>query len=298
MARRRPKVILPSLLAAAAACSCIPEDALDPGGIASLTAQQPISVNADLAVSLTPAQLQELISQADGDRLIVLALTLDVPGPPGPTGEQGPEGPQGVAGPQGEAGAQGSAGSQGETGPAGPAGPAGSAGAVGPAGPAGAQGPVGPAGAQGPAGPAGVAGPQGPSGRHIGGVVFCATPQTAQAWANMPAAQIEIFSSTYARRAVDLTDITEFRLSVQQSVAGVATAFVRAQYSTNGGGTWFDLEDGGITADVEVFAVGFKVGAWAALAPAAAGDVQLRIVGEGGNGAADPAFRYIGIEFR
>ena len=71
------------------------------------------------------------------------------------------------------------------------------------------------------------------------------------------------------------------------------------QVSTNGGGAWSNLESGGTTADLVVGAgTGVKVGAWANIDPAALADAQLRIMGESANGTADPAWRYIAIEFK
>ncbi len=115
----------------------------------------------------------------------------------------------------------------------------------------------------------------------------------------MPVAQTELFGTTWGRRATDLTGYVQFRLSVTQSVAGAAAASLRAQYSTNGGAAWSNLETGGTGADLLVGAgTGLKIGAWGTVDPGALGDVQLRIVGQNGDAAADPVFRYIGIEFR
>jgi hypothetical protein len=103
----------------------------------------------------------------------------------------------------------------------------------------------------------------------------------------------------WGRRPADLTDYGEFRLMVSQSVAGAASAIFRAQYSTNGGSSWSTLETGGTLADLSVGAgTGLKIGAWGALDPSSLSDIQLRLVGINGNGTADPAFRYIAIEFR
>jgi hypothetical protein len=130
-------------------------------------------------------------------------------------------------------------------------------------------------------------------------VVFCATPQTAQTWTNMPLAQTELFGAVWGRRAADLSDLTQFRLCVTQSVAGAAAATLRVQYSTDNGANWSNLEQGGTAGDLAVgTGTGLKVGAWTILDPAAATDVQLRMVGQNGDGAADPVFRYIGVEFR
>jgi hypothetical protein len=115
----------------------------------------------------------------------------------------------------------------------------------------------------------------------------------------MPAAQTELFGTTWGRRAIDLTSLAQFRLSVNQSVAGQAGASFRAEFSVDGGANWNILESGGTGADLDVgVGTGLKVGAWGALDAAAIADVQLRVVGQNGNGSADPAFRYIGIELR
>jgi hypothetical protein len=115
----------------------------------------------------------------------------------------------------------------------------------------------------------------------------------------MPAAQTELFGVTWARRSADLTGYAQFRLSVAQNLAGSGGAFFRAQFSTNGGGGWSDLETGGTGADLPVGAgTGLKIGAWGAINPAALGEVQLRLVGQGGDGVADPRFRAIAIELR
>src|SRR5262245_36631221 len=114
----------------------------------------------------------------------------------------------------------------------------------------------------------------------------------------MPAAQTELFGTVWARCRADLTGMAQFRITVTQSVAGSAAAFLRAQYSTNGA-VWNNLQSVGTGADLVVGAgTGLKTGAWGTLAPAAIADVQLRLVGQSGDGALDPAFRYMTIEFR
>ncbi|AVK77354.1 Complement C1q subcomponent subunit B [Pandoravirus macleodensis] len=68
-------------------------------------------------------------------------VTINVPGPPGPTGAQGPIGASGAPGPPGSVGAAGQVGPAGQTGPAGPTGQEGPAGGIGPAGQPGPAGP-------------------------------------------------------------------------------------------------------------------------------------------------------------
>jgi len=130
-------------------------------------------------------------------------------------------------------------------------------------------------------------------------VVIASAPQTAQTWTNMPAASSELFGTVYSRRPADLTHVSEFRLVVAQSAGGATNAFLRAEFSLDGGSNWAALEAGGTAGDLGVGATtGLKVGVWSATEVAARTDVQLRLIGELGNGSTDPGFRYIAIEFR
>lgn len=133
----------------------------------------------------------------------------------------------------------------------------------------------------------------------VGGLTLVATPQTAQTWNNMPLAQTELFGTSWARRQADLTGLVQFRITVTQSVAGTAAATLRAQYSTDAGANWNSLQAAGTGADLIVGAgTGVKTGAWGAIAALAIADVQLRLVGENGDGATDPSFRHISIQFQ
>ena len=260
---------------------CLPRDLFEAagGGGPSTTI-----VQSDVAVHMSPEELRELLAGTDRDRVIVVSVITGVAGAAGPTGSSG------MVGVDGQPGTPGSDGSHGPPGPPGPSGLQG---------PPGPQGEAGPQGAQGETGLVGPQGATGPAGRPIGGVVICATPQTAQQWSNMPAAQTELFGTAWGRRRVDLSDVSEFRLTVNQSVAGAAGAFVRLRYSVDGGTNWADAESGGAGADLDVgTGTGLKTGAWGVLEEAARGDVLLRLDGQAGNGTADPSFRYIGIELR
>jgi hypothetical protein len=215
-----------------------------------------------------------------------LLLSYGMPVESGPTGPTGPAGPPGPSGPMGPAGP---AGAPGGTGPAGPAGP------VGPPGPIGATGPAGPPGPAGPAGPVGPTGPQGPPiGWHL---ALIATPRTSQTWFNMPAALTELFGSTLARVKVDLSGFSAFRLQANQAAGGAAGALLRVEYSTDQS-TWTNLEETTTTGDLVVAAAGLNVGAFAPIAAGAAGDVYLRVVGLGGDGVADPAWRQLSIQLK
>ena len=244
--------------------------------------------------------------ESDGSAYICLAANQNVQ-PPDPAywdllaarGDEGPQGATGAQGPQGDPGPQGATGAQGPQGDPGPQGATGAQGPQGDPGPQGATGAQGPQGDPGPQGATGAQGPQGDPGRAAGGIAICATPQTAQTWTNMPAATTELFGTTWGRRSVDLTGFSEFRISVTQSVAGNATSALSAEYSLNSGGSWNALETGGPVATLDVgTGTGLKIGAWGNIDPSAMAEVELRLVGANGNATADPAFRYIGIEFR
>ncbi len=115
-------------------------------------------------------------------------------------------------------------------------------------------------------------------------------------WRNMPAALTEIFNATIHRTMVDLSNATQARLTVGVGRAGFATAELRGQYSTDGA-TWFYL-DGTSGPSVPINAVGLQVSSWVNLDAGAQADVYIRIVGINGNGAADPRFGLITIQFR
>lgn len=122
---------------------------------------------------------------------------------------------------------------------------------------------------------------------------------TFPAWVNMPAAVTELFGAGGATRwqQADLSGMSEARVTLTVSVAGSASAVWRAQYSTNGGGSFSDL---GASAQVEVSiaATGKIAGSWAPIAAAAQADVILRLVGASGNSTADPVIVAVDIQCR
>jgi len=131
---------------------------------------------------------------------------------------------------------------------------------------------------------------------------IASVPNTAQIWTNMPVASIgaptELFGATNGRIRMDLSNASRFRITVNQSVAGAVGATLRAQYSTDGI-NFSELEsDLGTTTNLNIgTGTGMKTGNWDNVASNAQGDVTLRLVGWGGNGVLDPAFRQILIEF-
>lgn len=124
-----------------------------------------------------------------------------------------------------------------------------------------------------------------------------ATPMTVQTWTSMPAAVTELFGNTFGRIKVNLAEATQYRIYVDQSVAGFAGADINLQYSLDG--TNFLAADSAAAGELDVgTGTGVKYGAFANLVSGAKGDVWLRLVGKDGNGTVSPGFRQIHIEFK
>jgi len=116
-------------------------------------------------------------------------------------------------------------------------------------------------------------------------------------WTNMPAATTELFASTAWREKKDLAYATKYRIFVGQTQAGYAGADLNLQYSADG--ISFSAADTGAAGEVDVgTGTGYKVGSWATLVAGAKSDVWLRIVGKQGNGAVDPRFNMIIVQFQ
>lgn len=194
-----------------------------------------------------------------------------------------------TSGPQGEPGPKGD---QGNPGPAGPAGAAGDDGLPGADGAPGAQGPQGMQGIQGIQGVPGAIGPAGPTFM----VVTMQAQGSALAWTNQPAALTEFLGVTRHRTKVDLTNMTQVRLTVAVMTAGTAASVLRAQYSTDG--TNWSYLDGGTGPEIAENPTGLKVSSFVNLTVGAKADVFLRIVGLSGDGVVDPAFGLITLQFK
>lgn len=112
-------------------------------------------------------------------------------------------------------------------------------------------------------------------------------------WTNMPLASTELFGNVHRRVKKDFTDVDKIRLVARVSTAGVAAAGIQAQYSTDES-TWLTL-----TANTLSLATptGTKATAWEDLPAGARGDVFVRIIGSGGDGAADPILGNIYLEY-
>ncbi len=128
------------------------------------------------------------------------------------------------------------------------------------------------------------------------------TPDAATVtWSNMPLALTEFNALTRHRQGMDLTNYTQARIIVNVMVAGAATpALIACQYSINAGVAWNYLDSAGANTgpNVDISAIGLKVGSWITIDAAAMADVWLRIVGVSGDGAVDPQFGSIIVQFK
>jgi len=122
-------------------------------------------------------------------------------------------------------------------------------------------------------------------------------------WDNMPLALTEWQNDPDWRTMLDLTDMSQWRfLSRSSNAAGTVTCAVGVQYSTDNGVTWSGLDNGIVgsmsTAQNSCDVIGYFVTAWSPLNVTAQADVWIRAVGQGGNGAADPDFGTVQVQFR
>ena len=74
---------------------------------------------------------------------------------------------------------------------------------------------------------------------------------------------------------------------------GTATSTLRVQYSTDQV-TWTDLPG----TSISTATVGLKTSTFTAVPAGAKQDVFLRVVGQGGDGAADPAFGVSSLQYK
>lgn len=112
-------------------------------------------------------------------------------------------------------------------------------------------------------------------------------------WTNMPAATAEW--NALFRRYFDLTNAAQFRLHANVGQAGAAGAVLRVEYSTNES-TWLPLGAVAGSGEVPISTAGYMIGAFADIVAGAKAGVFLRLMGNGGNGTADPRFGSISVE--
>jgi hypothetical protein len=114
-------------------------------------------------------------------------------------------------------------------------------------------------------------------------------------WTNMPAAATEFLGVVHRRARVLLADTDRIRLVARVSTLGSANAVLRAEYSLDES-AWStltpDLAIGGGSA-------GTRTSSWGDVpAEAKNQDVVVRLMGESGNGTADPVLGNIALEYR
>lgn len=126
-------------------------------------------------------------------------------------------------------------------------------------------------------------------------------------WTNQPAAQTELTGASIYRRAFDSTNAVSFLLSLYQSTAGASGAYLGLQYSTDAGSTWLWADDGTTSASGACSAHGgcaagtgngVKSGSKTTLHSGARGSsILFRVVGDLGDGVADPQYFYVAVDF-
>lgn len=120
-------------------------------------------------------------------------------------------------------------------------------------------------------------------------------PASSFTYTNLPIA--ETAASSYLRRKVDLTGAVQFRIVVNQAVAGYAGSKFRLKYSTNN--STFNNIDAGSGGDLDVgTGTGVKTGTWTDVVAGAKQDVWLQIYGVAGDGIVDPQFRQVTIQIK
>ena len=120
-------------------------------------------------------------------------------------------------------------------------------------------------------------------------------PGGATTWTNMPAALTAFLAVTTQNTQFDMSAFTQARLVAQIQVAGSGSAKLRVQHGD--GFTW-DYLDGSSEPSLDISSAGLKVSSWVTLESAARADRILRLVGIDGDGAADPDFGLIVVQFR
>jgi len=121
-------------------------------------------------------------------------------------------------------------------------------------------------------------------------------------WRDMEAGLDEFDENIFHRTKINLIDLLQWRLVHYSEQAGSVNCVLGVQYSTDGGTNWWGLDNGVAdslsTSTNSCDAVGHFVSGWTDLDATAQADVWLRLAGEGGDGAADPRFGNIEVQFR
>jgi hypothetical protein len=119
----------------------------------------------------------------------------------------------------------------------------------------------------------------------------------AAEWSNQPNASTELWGgTTQHRRLLDLTNETQYDFVVEVRQAGTAGAVLNLEYTTDltGATGWTSMAGGTIS----LAAVAWVRTGWVSVPAGAKAVVLLRVMGSGGNGAADPQFSSLVAHFR
>lgn len=135
--------------------------------------------------------------------------------------------------------------------------------------------------------------------------VTFAAPAAIAAWSNQPAALAHFHTASQAAvfsRAtlIDLASYTECRLTAIVSTAGAAAARLIVRYAGSLVDAGAYLQIGDITdVAVSIAAAGLYSSGWVDLAAGARADNRvIALLGDGGDGVADPAVNLVMLQFR
>jgi hypothetical protein len=114
----------------------------------------------------------------------------------------------------------------------------------------------------------------------------------ALTFTNLSASRLELFGSNRNRLLIDATLYTQIRFLLQCNVAGTSTSILELERSATVGGTYTLIS--GTT--ISIGTTGFKDTGWVSIG--ATGEQFVRVVTQGGDGAADPQVGSIYIALR
>lgn len=115
---------------------------------------------------------------------------------------------------------------------------------------------------------------------------------TNNVWNNMPTALTEVFGNQFRRVQINLSNADAVRLTANITTQGAINAVLFAQYSLDQS-NWNVL-----TSNLNLNPIGFKTTSWEAIPSGARGDVYVRMVGQNGDGTADPVICQLAIQVR
>jgi len=116
---------------------------------------------------------------------------------------------------------------------------------------------------------------------------------TLTGWNNQPAATTELYGFTRNRAKFTLSNASDARFFVNVAIAGAGSSTLRVQYSLDQT-TWTDLPGTSVATNT----TGLNVSTFTTVPAAAKADVFLRVVGQNGDGSADPSYGTMALEAR